>query len=288
MPSVTVTIKGRDRDCSSAVLTCLVAVGLVPAGTYMWTGNERSILKECGYVQVNLNHLQRGDILWKTGHTEMYLGDGMQGGARIDEAGGKHGYTKGDQTGNEIGRSAFDQSYWKWESAWRYFGSETLAGIPIAEATAQVMDHLIDHDAHGYSQDNRDGSGTERVTITWDGGTVPSKLDVDGWLGALSVRAWQRQLDTTQDGVVSGQSYGLRTSYPNLTAVEYGTGGSRLVRAVQRRAGAPVDGYLGPVTVRALQRRLADEGYWVGTLDGVLGANTAKAVQRSLNDGAWS
>lgn len=169
MPRVTVQIPGLDRDCSSAIGTCLIAVGLLPKGTYIWTGNERALLKQCGYVSVNLNHLQRGDILWKTGHTEMYLGNGLQGGARIDENGGVHGWTSGDQTGNEIGRSEFDQDYWNWESAWRYYGSRTCGGIPIAEATAQVMDHLIDHDAHGYSQDNREGDGTlEAVKITWD------------------------------------------------------------------------------------------------------------------------
>lgn len=287
MTRVSVTIRGRDRDCSSSILTCLEACGLVPAGTEMSTRNERQILKDIGYVQVNLSHLQRGDILWKTGHTEMYLGNGMQGGARIDESGDVHGYVPGDQTGNEIGRSAFDQDYWKWESAWRYFGAETLAGVPIAEATAQVMEHLIDHDSHGYSQDNRDGSGTETVTLTW-GGTVPSKLDVDGWLGRATVSEWQAALGTPVDGVVSGQATSLVGWYPNLVAVSYGTGGSALVRAIQRKVGAAVDGVLGPATVKALQTWLARRDYAVGTIDGILGPATAKAVQRSLNDGAWS
>ena len=235
-----VWVAGGDRDCSSAVCECYVAVGVIPEGTYCWTGNERAILKANGFVQVNLSHLRRGDVLWKTGHTEMYLGNGMQGGARIDEAGGVHGHTQGDQTGNEIGRSAFDQDYWHWESAWRYFGAER------------------------------------------------ELLEVDGWLGELSVTEWQRQLGTPADGMVSGQPLELAEWWPRLASVEFGHGGSSLVWAIQRKVSAPVDGYLGPKTVKALQLWLAKAGYFVGEVDGILGANTAKAVQRSLNDGRWS
>lgn len=235
-----VWVAGGDRDCASAVCECYEAVGVIPEGTYMWTGNERAILKAAGFVQVNLSHLRRGDVLWKQGHTEMYLGNGMQGGARIDEAGGIHGYTKGDQTGNEIGRSAFDLDYWHWQSAWRYFGAER------------------------------------------------ELLEVDGWLGEMSVTEWQRQLGTVADGMVSGQPLELAEWWPRLASVEFGHGGSSLVRAIQHKVSAPVDGYLGPKTVKALQLWLAKAGYFVGEVDGILGANTAKAVQRSLNDGRWS
>lgn len=290
MPRVTVQIPGLDRDCSSAVGTCLIAVGLLPKGTYIWTGNERDLLKQCGYVRVNLNNLKRGDILWKVGHTEMFLGNGLQGGARIDEAGGIHGYTSGDQTGREIMRSPYDQDYWKWESAWRYMGTRTCGGIPIAEATAQIMDHLIDHDAHGYSQDNREGSGVETIALAWDGEPEhAARLDVDGWVGHDTIWAWQEAMRTPLDGEIWGQVWANAKWYPAFTCkVRYDGGGSALVRAVQRKVSAPVDGVLGPTTVKALQLWLARAGYFVGEVDGVLGAQTAKALQRSLNDRAWS
>lgn len=287
---VEVQIAGRDRDCSSAVLTCLSAVGLVPATTYMWTGNERSILKECGYVQVNLSGLRRGDILWKTGHTEMYLGNGLQGGARIDENGGTHGYTTGDQTGNEIGRSAFDQSYWKWESAWRYFGTRTVGGIPVEEATAQVMDHLIDHNAHGYSQDNRDGSGTERITLSWEGEPMPKPmLDVDGWLGHDTIWGWQEAMHTPLDGEIWGQWLPNAKRYPAITCkvlYDYGSGSS-LIRAVQKRLGVTSDGVIGYIFVGKLQERLKKWGYDIGDVDNLLGRKTGRGVQQSINDGRW-
>lgn len=290
MPRVVVEIAGLDRDCSSAILTCLSACGLIPASTHMWTGNERELLKECGYVQVNLRNLKRGDILWKTGHTEMYLGNGLQGGARIDENGGTHGYTAGDQTGNEIGRSAFDQDYWKWESAWRYFGTRTVGGIPVEEATAQVMDHLIDHSAHGYSQDNRDGGGTERITLSWEGEPMPKPmLDVDGWLGHDTIWGWQEAMHTPLDGEIWGQWLPNAKRYPAITCkvlYDYGSGSS-LVRAVQKRLGVTPDGVIGYIFVGKLQERLKKWGYDIGDVDNVLGRKTGRGVQQSINDGRW-
>lgn len=291
MPRVVVEIAGLDRDCSSAILTCLSACGLIPASTHMWTGNERELLKECGYVQINLRNLKRGDILWKTGHTEMYLGNGLQGGARIDENGGTHGYTAGDQTGNEIGRSAFDQGYWKWESAWRYFGTRTVGGIPIEEATAQVMDHLIDHNAHGYSQDNRDGGGTERITLSWEGEPMPKPmLDVDGWLGHDTIWGWQEAMHTPLDGEIWGQWLPNAKRYPAITCkvlYDYGSGSS-LVRAVQKRLGVTSDGVIGYIFVGKLQERLKKWGYDIGDVDNLLGRKTGRGVQQSINDGRWS
>ena len=290
---VEVQIAGRDRDCSSAILTSVSSAGLVPATTYMWTGNERQILKECGYVQVDLSHLRRGDILWKNGHTEMYLGNGLQGGARIDERGGIHGATPGDQTGNEIRRSAFDQSYWKWESAWRYSGSKTCGGIPIAEATAQVMDHLIDHAAHGYSQDNRDGYGTERITLTWDGEPIPKPmLDVDGWVGHDTIWAWQEAMHTPLDGEIWGQWLPNAKRFPAITCkvlYDYGSGSS-LIRAVQGHLGTTQDGVIGYYFAGGLQEWLVKRGYDIGPsgVDHIIGRDVGRALQRSINAGDWA
>lgn len=57
--------------------------------------------------------------------------------------------------------------------------------------------------------------------------------------------------------------------------------GSQTVRALQRRVGAPVDGELGPVTVRALQRRVG------AAPDGEWGPGTTSALQRALNRGTF-
>ena len=111
-----VSFQGGDRDCSRLMQTCYVVVGALPRGMHMWTGNERETLLDNGFVEVSLDGLKRGDVLWVAGHTEMYLGNGMQGGARRSETHGIHGAV-GDQDGLEITRSAFVRS--QWTSAYR-------------------------------------------------------------------------------------------------------------------------------------------------------------------------
>ena len=167
MEKATVYIHGGDYDCSELVRMCYRAVGVLPYGSYCWTGNEIELLTENGFVVRSLNSPKMGDVLWRSGHTEIYLGDSKQGGARCSEHGTITG-TQGDQTGREIMRSAYKAS--DWTTLLRYEGGKTIEGIPCAIAAALVADHIIDHNAHGYSQPNRAGDGTiEAVTITWDG-----------------------------------------------------------------------------------------------------------------------
>lgn len=108
------------------------------------------------------------------------------------------------------------------------------------------------------------------------------ELDVDGWLGAASVTAWQRQLGTTPDGEVSGQVRDNASHFRNLLAVTWERSGSQMVMAIQRKVGATPDGIIGPQTVRAIQN------FVDVTADGYLGHETACAIQRSINAGEWA
>ena len=106
-----VSFQSGDRDCSRLVQTCNVVIGALPRGMHMWTGNEREILLENGFVEVSLDEVQRGDVLWREGHTELYLGNGIEGGARRSEYHSIDGAT-GDQDGEEIARSAYVKGHW--------------------------------------------------------------------------------------------------------------------------------------------------------------------------------
>lgn len=172
-----VTIHGGDYDCSEAVRMCYRAVGVLPYGSYMWTGNEVDLLTAHGFVFRSLSSPQVGDVLWRSGHTEMYLGGGKQGGARHgDYPSGTDG-RKGDQDSTEVTRNAYRAS--DWSRLLRYEGGLTCDGIPCAIAAAMVMDHIIDHQAHGYSQPNRAGDGTiETITLKWDDGRTRVKPKV--------------------------------------------------------------------------------------------------------------
>lgn len=121
-------------------------------------------------------------------------------------------------------------------------------------------------------------------------GTVSGKLDVDGILGPQSVSEWQRQLGVTVDGVVSGQLEDCKSSYPALQAVEFGGGGSYLMRKVQKILGVPdPTGVAASGTMAMLQGWLYLHGYsCAADKAGVLGTATAKALQQSLNEGAWA
>lgn len=113
-------------------------------------------------------------------------------------------------------------------------------------------------------------------------------LAIDGDCYVATVSEWQRQLGTTVDGVISGQSEDDSWAVPAVRAIEYGRGGSELVRAVQGICGGvSVDGYWGYQTSKALQWWLAGKGCNPGPIDGMFGTNSVKALQRSLNKELW-
>lgn len=111
-----VTIPTGDVDCSKLVQNCYTVIGVLPTGIHMWTGDEREILLANGFVEVGLDEVSAGDVLWVEGHTELYLGDGMQGGARRSEYHSIDGQT-GDQDGGEVTSSKYVIS--QWTSAYR-------------------------------------------------------------------------------------------------------------------------------------------------------------------------
>lgn len=128
-----VSFQGGDRDCSRLVQTCYVVVGALPRGLHMWTGTQREVLLANGFVEVPLDSLQRGDVLWRSGHTELYMGGGIEAGARRSETHGIDGRT-GDQDGGEITSSAFVGSHWT--SAYRCMKKRPGEGEP-AQTTPQ-------------------------------------------------------------------------------------------------------------------------------------------------------
>lgn len=128
----------------------------------------------------------------------------------------------------------------------------------------------------------------ELTGIMTSGQTKSGPLDIDGIWGQATTKALQKSLGTTQDGIVSDQYAGYRASNPGLSAASWEwhsktTLGSDMVRALQRKLGATVDGVAGPKTFRALQIRL-------GTYqDGVISnpSSCVKELQRRLNAGTF-
>lgn len=133
----------------------------------------------------------------------------------------------------------------------------------------------------------------EQLRSAVTGGTIPAStpeapvtpeaLIVDGYVGPKTVRRWQEIMGTPQDGEISGQIRSLKKYHLRFTsdALEYGSGGSQLIKAVQSRLGATVDGQLGPQTIKAIQSQV---GVYA---DGYFGQQTASALQARLNTGSF-
>ena len=113
---------GPDYDCSSLIWWGLHNAGF-DVGTYAFnTDMMPSVLTAAGFVQVpkDISTMQRGDILLKSGHTELYIGQQQRLGAHSNEFGGITGGRPGDQTGNEISITPYYDT--GWTSVWRYQG----------------------------------------------------------------------------------------------------------------------------------------------------------------------
>ena len=114
-----------------------------------------------------------------------------------------------------------------------------------------------------------------------------SKLTVDGNWGKDTTKKSQKILGTVQDGEVSGQLNSCKKYLPNAQATSWKFGstgkGSAMVKSLQKLVGATVDGFMGKLTVIALQKFLKAKGFYKGSIDGFMGALTVKAWQQYVN-----
>lgn len=134
-----------------------------------------------------------------------------------------------------------------------------------------------------------------RPTLS-DAEPEPTTIAVDGDCGHATIRAWQRQMGTDDDGTLSDQLWEHDKYRKAVTAIEHyhldyadwAYQGSSLVKAVQSRLGISVDGDWGYNTTCAIQRQLKAWGYYTGRCDdGDFGYHSAECLQRSINDGKW-
>lgn len=266
----TVTIAGGDRDCSSAVITALRAVGVNTFGA-SYTGNMRAELLKTGlfaWRKMGVKSAQRGDIyLNEKRHTAVCVSP--YGSSRgdllaqfsISEKGTITG-SKGDQTGRESNIKSYYSYPWDGTLYWLNDG-KTLSG-----SNTEVADN-----------------------------TDPGLGDTRYW-GPKFTRALQKQLGTSVDGVVSGQ---WLSNKPYFWAVDAGcvewakTGkgcGSDMVLALQRKVGCKIypefcgvqARQMNSGTIKQHQRWLIAHGISCGSsgADGYHGRDTNVAIGKAL------
>lgn len=123
---------GLDYDCSSLVIQAYEQAGCpVKTNGATYTGNMKSVFTDCGFISIPYTvgmELIKGDVLWKTGHTELYIGNNQNVGAHINEFGEVTGGQTGDQTGHEI--SVTDAPNGDWEIVLRLTTSPDVPDTP--------------------------------------------------------------------------------------------------------------------------------------------------------------
>ena len=92
-------------DCSSGVSWWLFKGGYLDECPWFYTAIEREYLKEHGFemFRFGTRDPERNDVLWKSGHTGLYIGEWLQAEAIRTERhdAGWDGSTAGDQDGGE-------------------------------------------------------------------------------------------------------------------------------------------------------------------------------------------
>lgn len=264
----TVAIAGGDRDCSSAVVTALRAVGVNTFGA-SYTGNMREQLLKTGlfgWRKMGVKSAQRGDIyLNEKCHTAVCVSP--YGSARgdllaqfsISEKGTVTG-TKGDQTGRESNIKAYYSYPWDGTLYWLGDG-KTLNG-----SNTEVADNTV------------------------------QSLGDTRYFGPKMAKELQCQLGTTADGVISGQ-WPANERYLwacDRGVIEYVKGGvgSNAVRALQDKVGCKVYPVVGGVQARQMgsgtvfkhQQWLIAQGISCGSsgADGYQGRDTNVAIGQAL------
>lgn len=109
-------------------------------------------------------------------------------------------------------------------------------------------------------------------------------IDVDGKWGKDTTKKAQEVFGTTVDGIVSNQRVEYKSKNPGLVeSFEWEnnpTGYSELIKAIQKKVGANVDGWIGTETIKKMQK-------YFGTIqDGCISnpSDVVKAFQKWLNE----
>lgn len=108
-------------------------------------------------------------------------------------------------------------------------------------------------------------------------------IDVDGKWGEDTTTKAQEVFCTTVDGIVTDQYKVYEAENPGLLSFEWlnnpSSYGSELIREIQKKVGANVDGHIGPETIKKMQK-------WLGTVQDSCVSNPSdvvRAFQKWLN-----
>ena len=125
-------------DCSSFIWYALLAGGFdvktayrtatgeTYSGNAIWTAVERDWLRALGFVEQNIQGTwQAGDILWRSGHTEMVYSGGAGSGVTM----GAHSSHR--PLADQVSINSSASSYTSWTSLWRYGSTPAVTDVSL-------------------------------------------------------------------------------------------------------------------------------------------------------------
>lgn len=228
-------------DCSSAVYFALIAGGFLKQGTAI--GNTESLYRLEGTLltPISRSEVRRGDIFVA----------GKKGGST-----GSAGHTGVFVSNSQIIHCTYSKGKYNFAVTPAQGWMGDYSGLPV----------------YYYRLKNASVSGPS------EGNTQQRMLALDGSWGPATTRRLQEVLGCSiRDGVISGQI--KNRANRNIPSVEFGSGGSNVIRALQIKLCVIADGNFGPASCIALQRRM-------GTIqDGEISSisDCVKVMQRKLN-----
>lgn len=161
---------------------------------------------------------------------------------------------------------------------------ETITWHSMYSATACPGNYLRSKMDYIVEEVNKKlGNSTNNSTSTDKKEETKHKIDVDGLWGTDTTKKAQEVFGTTVDGKVTDQRKEYKAKNPGLISFEWlsepSSYGSELIRAIQKKVGANVDGWIGTETIKKMQK-------WLGTIqDGYVSSPSpmVKAFQKWLN-----
>ena len=158
---------------------------------------------------------------------------------------------------------------------------ETITWHSMYSATACPGNYLrskIDYIVQEVNKKLGSTSNTENKNET----EKEHKIDEDGLWGEDTTIKAQEVFKTTVDGMVTDQRKEYKAKNPGLVSFEWKsnpTGYSELIKAIQKKVGANVDGWIGTETIKKMQK-------YFGTIqDGCVSnpSDVVRAFQKWLN-----
>lgn len=113
--TIDITVNYRTYcDCSSLMSKGLTVGGYYVNNPWFVTANEQSYLSRIGWIQEDINGIwQPGDILWRSGHTEMVYTGGNGGGVTMGAHTSKYAFE------NQVSINDYTSTASSWSQLWR-------------------------------------------------------------------------------------------------------------------------------------------------------------------------